>query len=82
MAGRLVHDLRRSAVRNLCRAVVPEHVAMSVTGHRTHSVFDRYNIVAERDLRDAALKVQVYSDAQPTSRNVVALPVHGGAVGR
>jgi integrase len=57
LAGRIPHDFRRTAVRNLERAGVPRSVAMRMVGHNTESVYRRYAIVDEGMLRDAAARL-------------------------
>lgn len=51
--GVLLHDLRRSGVRAMVRAGVPESVAQRISGHATAAVFRRYDITSDQDLRDA-----------------------------
>lgn len=70
VSGRLFHDFRRKAVRDMIRFGIPERVTMTIPGHKTRSVFDRYNIVSDQDLREGAKRMQVYHNKQAGSVKV------------
>jgi len=75
--GRTMHDFRRSAVRNAVRSGVPESIAMRLSGHKTRSIFDRYNIVNEADLEAATARIMEYHrqlEAKIEARKPLARP--------
>ena len=65
------HDFRRTAARNLVRAGVSERTCMEILGHKTRSMFDRYNITREKDLADAMQRLEQFHQA--TDQKVVAI---------
>jgi integrase len=76
--GRLVHDLLRSAVRNLERAGVSRSVAMKLTGHKTEAVYRRYAITSAADLSEGVAKLAVLHGAAKGSPSVV--PITKGTI--
>ena len=71
--GRIFHDLRRFAVRNLVRAGVSPQVAKRWSGHVSDEVFERYNILDSDDLRKAQQQTHEYREKAARQQKVVAM---------
>jgi integrase len=77
LTGKLFHDLRRTASKNMLAAGVPQAVAMRITGHRTDSIFRRYAIVDEAQKRQALASTQQYLSAA-RERKIAVMAARGG----
>jgi len=80
-ASLIFYDMRRTAVRNRVRAGVSDRVAMTITGHKTRSVFDRYHIVAPSDLREAASKLETSQGLEREAFEKSRAPEFGQTLG-
>jgi integrase len=75
--GKLFHDYRRTAVRDLTRAGVDRVTAKLITGHRSDSVFERYAIMTEREKEQGLAKLAAFRESSGSTTDLLRKPISG-----
>ena len=80
--GPMLHDFRRTAIRNMVRSGISENVSMAISGHKTNSVFKRYDIVSPDDLKRAAQQHEAYLERQRKESAQAQMGTVSGTIGK
>ena len=78
LSGTLVHDLRRSAIKIFTERGISEQHGMKLAGHKTPSIYRRYNIVTRDDLKVAVSKLESLSSSNASGTKTGTIAVLKG----
>lgn len=73
LVGKHFHDFRRTAIRNMDRAGIPRSVGKTISGHKTDSIYNRYNITSARDIEESGVKLEKFFEEQIFDRHSLGI---------